>query len=54
MNLIEGSWDCTGSLAAPKANLVWKIARPLPCNVNDRISLAAMPLVSMPGCISQR
>ena len=43
-NLINGSWFCTGSLPAPRANLVWNIGRLFPVKLNDRISLAAIPV----------
>ena len=53
-NLINGSWFCTGSLAAARANLLWNIGRLFPVRLNDRISLAAIPFVLMPGCSSTR
>jgi len=52
INLIVGSCACTGSLAAVRANLLWKIARPFPCKLNDSISFAAIPEVLIAGCSS--
>ena len=53
-NLINGSWLCTASLAAARANLLWNIGRLFPVRLNDSISLAAIPSVLIPGCSSTR